>query len=66
MKFRADRQRDPRRGDRFRQETGDFTTADQARIVPGGLTKEQTEAALRHDSEAFTAAIKAVGITPPQ
>jgi hypothetical protein len=35
-------------------------------IVPGGLTKEQSEAVFRHDTEAFAAGIKAAGITPPQ
>lgn len=35
-------------------------------IVPGGLTKEQSEAVFRHDTEAFAAGIKAAGISPPQ
>jgi tripartite-type tricarboxylate transporter receptor subunit TctC len=35
-------------------------------IVPGGLTKEQSEAVLRQDRESFAAAIKAAGIPPPQ
>lgn len=33
-------------------------------IVPGGLTKEESEAVFRHDTAAFAAAIKAAGITP--
>jgi tripartite-type tricarboxylate transporter receptor subunit TctC len=33
-------------------------------IVPGGLTKEQTEAVFRKDHESFAAAIKAAGIQP--
>jgi len=33
-------------------------------IVPGGLTKEECEAVLRHDHDAFAAAIKAAGIPP--
>jgi len=35
-------------------------------IVPGGLTKEQSEAVLRKDHESFGAALKAAGIQPPQ
>ena len=35
-------------------------------IVPGGLTKEQTEGVFQHDRESFAAAIKAAGIPPPQ
>jgi tripartite-type tricarboxylate transporter receptor subunit TctC len=35
-------------------------------IVPGGLTKDQSEAVLRQDRESFAAAIKAAGIPPPQ
>lgn len=35
-------------------------------IVPGGLTKAQTEAVFRHDAEAFAAGIKAAGIAPPR
>ena len=35
-------------------------------IVPGGLTKEQTEAVFKKDAESFAAAIKAAGIEPPQ
>jgi len=35
-------------------------------IVPGGLTKEQSEAVLKHDHEAYRAAIKAAGIPEPQ
>jgi len=35
-------------------------------IVPGGLTKEQSEAVLRKDHESFAAAIKAAGIPAPQ
>jgi tripartite-type tricarboxylate transporter receptor subunit TctC len=35
-------------------------------IVPGGLTKEQTEAVFRKDHESFAAAIKAAGIQPPK
>lgn len=35
-------------------------------IVPGGLTKEQTDAVFQHDSEAFAAAVKAAKIPPPE
>lgn len=35
-------------------------------IVPGGMTKEQTEAVFKKDYEAFAAAIKAAGIALPQ
>ena len=35
-------------------------------IIPGGLTKEQTEAVFKKDHESFAAAIKAAGIAPPQ
>jgi tripartite-type tricarboxylate transporter receptor subunit TctC len=35
-------------------------------IVPGGLTKEQTEAVFRKDRESFADAIKAAGISPSQ
>jgi len=35
-------------------------------IVPGGLTKEQSEAVFKKDHESFAAAIKAAGITPPK
>jgi tripartite-type tricarboxylate transporter receptor subunit TctC len=35
-------------------------------IVPGGLTKEQTEAVFRKDRESFSEAIKAAGIAHPQ
>lgn len=35
-------------------------------IVPGGLTKEQTEAVFKKDYESFAAAIKAAGIEPPR
>ena len=35
-------------------------------IVPGGLTKEQTEAVFRKDHESFAAAIKAAEIQPPK
>jgi tripartite-type tricarboxylate transporter receptor subunit TctC len=35
-------------------------------IIPGGLTKEQSEAVLRHDRESFAAAINAAGIAAPQ
>ena len=35
-------------------------------IVPGGLTKDQSEAVLRQDRESFAAAIKAAGIPAPQ
>jgi tripartite-type tricarboxylate transporter receptor subunit TctC len=35
-------------------------------IVPGGLTKEQTEAVFKKDTESFAAAIKAAGIEPPK
>jgi tripartite-type tricarboxylate transporter receptor subunit TctC len=35
-------------------------------IVPGGLTKAQTEAVFRKDHESFAAAIKAAGIQPPK
>ena len=33
-------------------------------IIPGGLTKEQSEAVIRKDYETFAAAIKAAGIAP--
>jgi tripartite-type tricarboxylate transporter receptor subunit TctC len=35
-------------------------------IVPGGLTKEQTEAVFKRDYESFAAAIKAAGIELPR
>ncbi len=35
-------------------------------IIPGGLSKEQTEAVFRKDYESFAAAIKAAGIAPPK
>lgn len=35
-------------------------------IVPGGLTKEQTDAVFQHDREAFAAAVKAAKIPPPE
>lgn len=35
-------------------------------IVPGGLTKEQSEAVFKKDHDSFAAAIKAAGIAPPQ
>jgi tripartite-type tricarboxylate transporter receptor subunit TctC len=35
-------------------------------IVPGGLTKEQTEAVFQHDRGAFAAAVKAAKIPPPE
>ena len=35
-------------------------------IIPGGLTKEQSEAVFKKDHESFAAAIKAAGITPSQ
>jgi tripartite-type tricarboxylate transporter receptor subunit TctC len=35
-------------------------------IVPGGLSKEQSEAVLRRDRESFAVAIKAAGIPAPQ
>ena len=34
-------------------------------IIPGGLTKEQSEAVFKKDHESFAAAIKAAGIAPP-
>jgi hypothetical protein len=33
-------------------------------IVPGGLTKEQSEEVFRKDYESFAAAVKAAGIPP--
>jgi len=33
-------------------------------IIPGGLTKEQSEAVFKHDFESFAAAIKAARIEP--
>ena len=33
-------------------------------IIPGGLTKEETEAVFKKDYESFAAAVKAAGITP--
>ncbi len=35
-------------------------------IVPGGLTKEQTDAVFQHDREAFAAAVKAAKIPAPE
>jgi tripartite-type tricarboxylate transporter receptor subunit TctC len=35
-------------------------------IVPGGLTKEETEAVFQHDRGAFAAAVKAAKIPPPE
>jgi tripartite-type tricarboxylate transporter receptor subunit TctC len=35
-------------------------------IVPGGLSREETDAVFRHDREAFAAAIKAAGIASLQ
>jgi tripartite-type tricarboxylate transporter receptor subunit TctC len=35
-------------------------------IIPGGLTKEQSEAVFKHDFESFAAAIKAAGIESPK
>jgi tripartite-type tricarboxylate transporter receptor subunit TctC len=35
-------------------------------IVPGGLSLEQSQAALKREHEAYAAAIKAAGIDPPQ
>ena len=35
-------------------------------IVPGGLSKEQSEAVFKKDYESFAAAIKAAGIDPPK
>jgi tripartite-type tricarboxylate transporter receptor subunit TctC len=35
-------------------------------IVPGGLTREQSEAVFRKDRDSFAAAIKAAGIPGPQ
>jgi tripartite-type tricarboxylate transporter receptor subunit TctC len=35
-------------------------------IVPGGLTKEQSESVFKKDHESFAAAIKAAGIALPQ
>ncbi len=35
-------------------------------IVPGGLTKGQSEAVFKKDHESFAAAIKAAGIEPPK
>ena len=34
-------------------------------IVPGGLTKEQSEAVFKKDYESYAAAVKAAGIAPP-
>ncbi len=34
-------------------------------IIPGGLTKEQTDAVFRKDHASFAAAIKSAGIVPP-
>ena len=34
-------------------------------IIPGGLTKEQTDAVFRKDHASFAAAIKSAGIAPP-
>jgi tripartite-type tricarboxylate transporter receptor subunit TctC len=35
-------------------------------IVPGGLSKEECEAVLRHDHEAFAASVKAAGLPGPE
>ncbi|TMJ29251.1 MAG: hypothetical protein E6G96_10485 [Alphaproteobacteria bacterium] len=35
-------------------------------IIPGGLTREQSEAVFKHDFESFAAAIKAAGIESPK
>jgi len=35
-------------------------------IIPGGLTKEESEAVFKHDFESFAAAIKAAGIELPK
>ncbi len=35
-------------------------------IIPGGMTKDETEAVFKKDHESFAAAIKAAGIAPPQ
>jgi tripartite-type tricarboxylate transporter receptor subunit TctC len=35
-------------------------------IIPGGMTKEETQAVFKKDHESFAAAIKAAGIAPPQ
>jgi tripartite-type tricarboxylate transporter receptor subunit TctC len=35
-------------------------------IVPGGLSKEQSEAVFKKDYESFAAAVKAAGIAPPK
>ena len=34
-------------------------------IVPGGLTKNETDAVFKHDYAAFAAAIKAAGLASP-
>ena len=34
-------------------------------IIPGGLTKEQSEAVFKKDYESYAAAVKAAGIAPP-
>ncbi len=35
-------------------------------IVPGGLTKQETDAVFQHDHEAFAAAVRAAKIPPPE
>jgi tripartite-type tricarboxylate transporter receptor subunit TctC len=35
-------------------------------IIPGGLTRDQSEAVFKQDFESFAAAIKAAGIEPPK
>jgi tripartite-type tricarboxylate transporter receptor subunit TctC len=35
-------------------------------IIPGGLTKAESEAVFKKDYQSFAAAIKAAGIAPPQ
>jgi tripartite-type tricarboxylate transporter receptor subunit TctC len=35
-------------------------------IVPGGLSKEESEAVIRHDHEAFAASVKAAGLPGPE
>ena len=35
-------------------------------IIPGGMTKEQSEAVFKKDYESYAAAVKAAGIAPPK
>jgi hypothetical protein len=38
----------------------------EQRLIPGGLTREESAAVVKKDYESFAAAIKAAGIEPPK